>query len=145
VDLQAQGSRAAQPRGASESLEGNDRLVAERKMNDVPDAQRRQRFADRPLDDPAGVAIERVGGPVRRLGLPHEAIEERRAAGADDQGAGRPGQKLLGGTGAGGFIETRQRQRQQNVQAASAQGGLERRQNVCASWRRGRERRRAPT
>ena len=88
----------------------------------------------------------RVGRSVQRLGLPREAIEERRSTGADDQRAGRPGKKVLGGTGAGGFIEAGGQKRQQNVEAERAQRGLERPERVGASGRLGRTgRRRAPT
>jgi hypothetical protein len=68
--------------------------VIEREPDGVGNAGRLERGPGCTPDDARGVAIERVGGTVGRLGPALEEIEERWAAGADDQGARRAGQEV---------------------------------------------------
>ena len=82
VNLQAERSRTAEPRGAPEPLERNQRRRSgERKIRRVCHRERRQGAGDRCNHDARGEAIERVCRAVVCLGrLAREAIEERRAA-----------------------------------------------------------------
>jgi hypothetical protein len=107
VNLQPERPGSAQARRATDPLEGNQRLGVEGEGDRVGDGQRRERCAGRARDDARGVAIERVGRTVGRLGLAFEQVEERRAARPDDQRGGRARQELRKEQRRGRLVEGR--------------------------------------
>ncbi len=109
-------------------------------MNRASHAERPERLPGRPLDDTAGVPIERVGRAVRGLRRGGEDPEERRAARAGDERAARAGQQAFGGRSAGGGVQIRRGQRQDDVEPQRAERALERREEVGVGSRRRRGR-----
>jgi len=130
VNLQPERSRSPQPRRAPQALKRDERPRAERKVSDVPNAERIERLPHGARDHPFGVAVERIGGAVGRLQLTIEAIEEGGPARADEQRTSRGGQQLGEDERPGRRLERRGRERKKDVQAESTQRARQRRQQL---------------
>jgi len=120
VNLQPARPGPPQASRAPEALKRDQRLGVKGERDRVRDGPELERRAGRFPDDARGVAIERVGRAVGRLGAALEEIEERRAARADEQRAGRAGQELGQAQGGGCPIEELGRERQEEVEAERA-------------------------
>jgi len=130
MDLQPERPRSAQAGGATESLKGNQRPHAERKVHGMGGTKRLERGAHRPNDHPLRVPVERVGRFITGLRALFEAIEERRSARADDERSLRAWQQLVEDERRRSDVERRARQREKDIEAQLTQLTRERRQQI---------------